>query len=503
MKQAPSPPPQSGCEIADIIEHSQSILELVISHLLDIVILCDETFLKIQYTKNKSHQLHKSESSFNQSKRHPFDKSSEKHSIFKKSSNKIPIGIQYSSRHFSPTQSHYISGEQNALGGETNDESLENDCHEISALTDALKSSMYSVVEKLSHGASEFTNLIYKTWINQVETSNSFKFNIDGIVICPVTLPSSYSTVVDGLIIKSSIRYLHDQDLNIEKSRALIIQGSITFEFTHLGYSQNVCVTLKKSSEQLKISAKDEWIQKCCDLLLDLEINCLLVTGEVDPAITSFCSTNSIFLLPCISWTFLQDLCVAVNETPCVYLSECEHENVISNLTIKKWDFGQDEVKDEDFYVHIRIFTPHEAKKINTIVLCHPNELVLTNKGHQFWHLASRLYLAMKENRLLPGGGKTEKWCSDFLQKYHTKNDNEERIKIAIQKGFLNYFEILQEKMKCSSEINSEDSLDEMQSKIQAWKSAMALVLVLLQCDCLIVNGCDDTIFNENLIGFL
>ncbi|GBL81632.1 Bardet-Biedl syndrome 12 [Araneus ventricosus] len=494
---------QEGCEITDIVEHSQNILELVISHLSDIAILCDETFLGRQDKNNKSLQIQNSESSFCLSRRHPFDKSSEKSGISQNSSNKIPIGVQYSSRHFSPSQSHYTVGEQEGLVHKTDEEIYENNCHEKYSQTETLKCSMKSLVEKLSHGAAEFTDLIYNAWTNQVETSNSVKFNIDGIVICPVTLPSSYSTVVDGLIFKSNVRYLHDQDLNIEKSRALIIKGSIAFEYAHLGYSEDVCVTLKKSPEELEVSAKDGWIRKCCDLLLDFEINCLFLTGEVDPAISSFCSSNSIFLLPCISWTLLQDLCVSVNESPCVYLLECDHENVISNLTIKKWDFEHVEMRDEDFYVHITISNPEEAKKIYTIVLCHPNQLLLTSQEHQFWHMASRLHLATKGNKLLPGGGKTEKWCFDFLQKCPARNDTRERIKLAIQRGFLNYFEILLEKTDCSNEICTEESVDEMQSKIQAWRSAMALVLVLLQCDCLIVNGCDDPIFDQNLIGLL
>ncbi|CAL1267258.1 unnamed protein product [Larinioides sclopetarius] len=494
---------QEGCGITDIIEHSQNILELVICHLSDITLLCDETLLRKQDIKNKPHQVQKSESSFCQSRRHPFNKSNKKYDISKNSSNKIPIGIQYSSRHFSPSQSHYPIREQEALVDQTDEEIFEIKSHEKSELTESLKYSMYSLVKRLSHGASEFTDLIYNAWTNQVETSSSVKFNFDGIVICPVTLPSSYSTVVDGLIFKSNIRYLHDQDLNIEKSRALIIKGSITFEYAHLGYSQDVCVTLKKSSEHLQMSAKDDWIRKCCDLLLHFEINCLLVTDEVDPAIESFCSSNSIFLMPFISWTLLQDLCVAVNESPCVYLLECDQENVISNLTIKKWDFEHFEMKEENFYVHITISNPEEIKKMYTIILCHPNQLLLTSLEHQFWHMASRLHLATKGNKLLPGEGKTEKWCFDFLQKYPAKNDTWGRIKLAIQRGFLNYFEILLEKNDNSNEISTEESLDEMQSKIQAWRSAMALVLVLLQCDCLIVNGCDNPVFDQNFVGFL
>ncbi|GIY98711.1 bardet-Biedl syndrome 12 [Caerostris extrusa] len=339
---------------------------------------------------------------------------------------------------------------------------------------------MLSVVEKLSHGDFDCMNLICDIWIKQAKSSDCLEFNINGIIICPVTMHCSYSTVVDGLIIKSNQSHLYTQDLNIESCRALIIKGSITYEYVHLGYTENISVTVKKSAEQLQISTKELWIRKCCDLLSELEVNCLLVTGDVETDLESFCSANSILLLPGISWTHLQDLCISVNEFPCTYLLDCDQENIISNLIVKKWNFDYNESLSDTLYVHIDFMNIKGKNKLYTVMLCHPNQFLLNSQEHQFWHLASRLHSATKNNILLPGGGKTEKWCFDLLQKSPSENEIKDRIRVAISKGFLSYSQMISNKNIREEICNA---LDEMQSKVQAWRSAMALVLTVMQCD--------------------
>lgn len=164
-----------GCEITDIIEYSQNILEFVISHLCDITILCDENYLIKQDINNKSNLLQRSESSFHQSKMHSFNKYSKNCGISKKSSNIIPIGIQYSSRHFSPSQSYCTVEKQEIVTAKPDEEIFEKNCFENYELTETLKCSLLSLIKKLDHGGFEFINLIHETWTNQVVTSNSVK----------------------------------------------------------------------------------------------------------------------------------------------------------------------------------------------------------------------------------------------------------------------------------------------------------------------------------------
>ncbi|GFY79537.1 bardet-Biedl syndrome 12 protein [Trichonephila inaurata madagascariensis] len=403
---------EEGCEISDIVEHSQNILEYAISQLPGVIIKCEETFLKSCILNDVPHLPKKYQSNSFGSTKQTVSFAPKSCGNFE-NSNKIPIGVMYSSRHFSPSLLQHEEDESNIPEEE---KIYETNYHKGKVHFEKLKTSMYSLVKKLSHDDSDLIDLLYNVWIKQVESSKCTKFNIDGITLCPVTLPYSYSTVVEGLIIKCSTNYLHDQNLNFEKSRALAIKGSITFEYVHLGYSQSLSITVKKTAEQLKISEKDIWLQKCCDLLLKLAINVVLVNGDVDSAIISFCSVNSILILPNISWNTLQNICAAVDISPCTYLLDCDQNDVITNLLVKKWNFDYAEMLYGSTYIHIDISNPKNMNSLYTVILCHPNQFLLNSQEHQFWHSASRLHLATKDNNLLPGAGKTEEWCFNLLQ---------------------------------------------------------------------------------------
>lgn len=72
--------------------------------------------------------------------------------------------------------------------------------------------------------------------------------------------------------------------------------------------------------------------------------------------------------------------------------------------------------------------------------------------------------------------------------------------------GFINYFKIIYNKEDAVQAVEVTSSLDEIQSKIQAWRSAMSLALAILQCDCLIVNDSESNIVKElgnNVVGLL
>ncbi|KAG8184269.1 hypothetical protein JTE90_001086 [Oedothorax gibbosus] len=135
--------------------------------------------------------------------------------------------------------------------------------------------------------------------------------------------------------------------------------------------------------------------------------------------------------------------------------------------------------------------------KPQTLILCHPSEPVLKSLEHQFWHIASRLHLALKSNQLLPGGGKTEKFCYDSIMKHSPESMPERRVRKGVANGFLNYFKIISCKKDMIQKVKDRPSFDEATSKFQAWQSAMSLVLSILQCDYFIINDSDSQIVKE------
>ncbi|KAG8184273.1 hypothetical protein JTE90_001090 [Oedothorax gibbosus] len=339
---------EEGCEVQDIIEFSQKTLADVVSALSEVIIDCDKTCLsKLKITKNTS--IHLNQPYF-QNKKNTKSALVKTYNAPKELSSLGSVSIGYSSRHFSPFSSKSEEKSVNdfeKLTGEKNGDNL-------ISVTSEMRKEMHSLVEKLSHDERDFIDLICNLWIQQVQSRNSLEFTINGICICPATLPCSNCTVVDGVIIKSNLSLLYEQDLgSFENCRALIIKGSILFEYVHLGYVSKVSITLKETTESLKISQKDEWIEKCCKLLMELQINVLLVNGEVDSSILSFCSAHSILVLPSVPWKTLEILCISVHESPCTYLIDCDEDNIVTNLVVKKWDFVSSKMLVHGEYYHI------------------------------------------------------------------------------------------------------------------------------------------------------
>ena len=61
----------------------------------------------------------------------------------------------------------------------------------------------------------------------------------------------------------------------------------------------------------------------------------------------------------------------------------------------------------------------------------------------------------------------------------------------ALANGFQNYATVIsQKKSLCINE--ESEILDEMSSKLNAWRSALSLLLLTLQCDSVIINGADE-----------
>ncbi|KFM74010.1 hypothetical protein X975_24067, partial [Stegodyphus mimosarum] len=115
----------------------------------------------------------------------------------------VPVGIRYSSRHFSPSM----------CNAENFELEIENGTKAKISEYKLSVESMKIVVNKLSHGEAELAKLICDVWVQQASNEN-VKFRIDGLITCPLTLPCSYSSVVEGLIIKSNFNSMLEGNLN-------------------------------------------------------------------------------------------------------------------------------------------------------------------------------------------------------------------------------------------------------------------------------------------------
>ncbi|XP_054713207.1 uncharacterized protein LOC129222701 [Uloborus diversus] len=490
---------EEGCEVKDIIKYVQVFLENVISQISEVTFKVDQVlFPKTKTLANDiCGKALKKPSMLHQSSWHNLYKVMPEKA--KNLSAKSSIGLKYSSRHFSPFLASEIETNVNEeIPGM--DKNIFQSCPDSEEhLSKETTDRLYAVVCKLSRGNEEYAKLAHKIWVQQILTTKSLKFNTESIIICPITTSSAYSSVIQGLLIKSNFRNFESQDFKINEScRALVIKGSITFEYVHLGFNPKISITKQKTAENYYLCEREVWIKKCCSLISKLKITLLFVRGDVDPEIASFCHSLSILIFSNLPSETMKVLHTVFNPMACAYLLDCDVKNILSNVSIQRWNTSQKETQEEYYLVNNKCY---EKAHFHTVVLCHPSSSVLSSHVHQFWHLLSRLHHG-SEHSLLPGCGKSENWCSKILEKTCIQNSIKLKIATALAQGFSSYSKILQ-KEKDSDPIN--DMLDDTHSKVNSWRSALSLVLMTLQCDLFIINGSDyvnDVRLNE-LVSYL
>ncbi|XP_042906659.1 chaperonin-containing T-complex member BBS12 isoform X2 [Parasteatoda tepidariorum] len=427
---------REGYQLPDIVTHSQSILETVLSHLHQI-----ELDLKTL--------------------------------IFPSTDKSLKMSY---SRHYSATK-----------------------IEEEEVTHDNLKNCIHSVVEKLSHDDKENSRLVSDLWMQQQSSTHEIKFCSENMILCPLTLPSSYSSIVEGCIIKSKLHSWCDKEL--EKNYLLIIKGSLTHDYVDIGGSSHVNVTLRKKPAEVTITKRNAWLQKCFILLKKLQINVLLVHGTVDDDIVCYCLAHSICLFSHIPWAVLEILCLTMKTSPCTYLLDCNEKNILSSLELRLWKPTQDFTSADDKFLLVRVAS--ESVKLYTVVLCHPNLSYLRCLEHQFMHLVSRLSLVVKSNKLLPGSGKTEEWCCNLVRRFSVGNGINAKIGMAIANGFIRYYDFVYRKLELKDDFTG-GAYDDVVSKVEAWKSALCIVIMELQCDTILINDPDNmTSGSSRLIGYL
>lgn len=160
-----------GCEVQDIIEYSQKVLEDVISSLSEIIIHCHKTLL--------SHQQILKNTSIDKNFKTPvYDKNMSTMSALVKTfktsrptSSNVSVGIGYSSRHFSPFSSKTEVKTKNEFETQTSKNVSEN----LICVNSKTKEEMHSLIKKLSHGETDFVDLICDLWVKQVQSERILK----------------------------------------------------------------------------------------------------------------------------------------------------------------------------------------------------------------------------------------------------------------------------------------------------------------------------------------
>ncbi|XP_050418916.2 uncharacterized protein LOC126832244 [Patella vulgata] len=269
-------------------------------------------------------------------------------------------------------------------------------------------------IEALGRGLSRGSNMMkYAVDCLRKQISEDYKtFHTRLLNSCLLIGPNpDFTRLVNGLVLPCTT-----DDILLMKNnhpvRSLLLTGDLVYNQHHKGYKQNLKGIITTQSVA-KISQKDLWISETISVLNKLSVNFLFVKGKSDVKLKDALQTQNIIILDSIPYKALEILSFTTLAIPLVYIHEANEGNVCKNINVLPYD---------ESYLNSRHHSTTQFQvtcpsyPVQTLVICHPCQLGCEVREQEFWACINRLYGAMNDSKILPGGGRTEEKCYQFLQ---------------------------------------------------------------------------------------
>ncbi|XP_032300242.1 Bardet-Biedl syndrome 12 protein isoform X1 [Coturnix japonica] len=324
------------------------------------------------------------------------------------------------SRYFSTvTQSHVSSHQgdsQVCLSGQS---AYTCDCYGLGHLAMAL-----------SHGNQPSMKLLQSIVAYQherAECSGSSQFSIAEITTCCLPgLPESYSCVCPGFITPVSpeqatvIKYFQDKSLWI-----LLMDGDLTEHYRHLGFAKPRNVKTILEYPGLRESGSgDSWLSNMLDILISLEVNLVLVKGNVCEKLMERCIANNILIISSVTQNVLSAFGEVTGAQPMTYLTQLNASCLGSGVWVELWKGCDERAMELGQLVPVRISVQRIPLLTAVLTTTVASKMQITED--QFWGFVYRLHHALKDGKVFLGGGAVE-----FLCLSHSQMLAEQSLKLA------------------------------------------------------------------------
>ncbi|XP_072481215.1 chaperonin-containing T-complex member BBS12 [Notamacropus eugenii] len=429
----------------------------------------------------------------------------------------------------------------------------------------------------LSHGDHSSMTLVeaavrcqyQNAHVRKRNCTEPFRFDISKISTCCLPgVPESFSCVCSGYITLVSIHYTTIvRELQNQPLRVVLIDGDFKENYHHLGF--NALENVKTERENLTYHEK-LWLDHTLEILTQLNVNLVMVRGNVSENLTERCMCSKLLLVGPVSHHVLQDFAEVTGAVQVTYATQLNEDCVGSDVYVSLWRAGQLNAKEVSNKVAILIKA--EGILLVTAVLTSPVLAQMQAKEDHFWTCAYRLYHALVDEKVFLGGGAVEVLCLTHLyiliEQSHKKMDKDcsgqlyatsswmassqalyrPAILKALADGWHKYLSsIVYNTGTCTSETEAStfvqnflhkttDSgcpllyllkecnkvtsgilnfavpsrlketsrvFDAVTPKIEAWRRALDLVLLVLQTDAEIITGAEYTQLNSQESGDL
>ncbi|KAG8511213.1 Bardet-Biedl syndrome 12 protein [Galemys pyrenaicus] len=235
------------------------------------------------------------------------------------------------------------------------------------------------------------------------------------VTCCLPGLPEAASLVCAGYVAVVPVASATvARDLQARPLQVLLLEGDLTESYRHPGFRPPANVsTVLGSVWGWPAGTEKPWADRVLQALAQLCVDLVLVQGLVPEHLAERCARGQRLVLGSVAGCVLQAFAEASRARPVAYLSQVDGDCVGSGVRVAPWHSGTVGVAAE---AGAAVTLQAEGLRLVTAVLTSPLATQGQSRADRFWACACRLHHALREQRVFLGGGALELWCLRRLQ---------------------------------------------------------------------------------------
>ncbi|XP_004711901.1 Bardet-Biedl syndrome 12 protein [Echinops telfairi] len=284
---------------------------------------------------------------------------------------------------------------------------------------------LVELVAGLSHGDPGSMKLVeaavrlqyQNACVQRGDCTVPFMFDTSRIFTCCLPgLPETFTCVCPGYV--TLVPTAHTaliQELQNQSMRVVLIQGDLTETYRHPGFNKSTNIkTVLESTKVSQASTEELWENHILQILTRFNVHLVLAQGNASERLTEKCMYSKRLVIGSVSGHVLQAFAEATGAVRVAYATQVNEDCVGMGICVTFWRrIPLDVIDKKD---RIAILFHSEGIHLVTVVLTSPVIAQMQAKEDRFWACACRLNAALKEQKVLLGGGAVELLCLSHLR---------------------------------------------------------------------------------------
>ncbi|KAG9345560.1 hypothetical protein JZ751_008704 [Albula glossodonta] len=262
----------------------------------------------------------------------------------------------------------------------------------------------------VSHGCEDGMRLVVEACRIQARGGGKEEIDIEKLVTCVLPGPPEGH----ALALQGFVSHISEEQAAIAASleergqslRVAMFSGDLSEDYRHLGFSRPADTQRVARKLNLPgVHSEADWADEAVATLLKFRVDVLLVGGLVVESLRESCIARGVLVVERVKRGVLRDLAEMTRAVAVAYLSQLSEDCVGMGVRARV-------LRDCGMVVNMQA----EGTRLVTAIItsCVAGKLQLLED--RFWACASRLSQAVRDGRLLPGRGVTEILCARRLQ---------------------------------------------------------------------------------------